>query len=209
MESINLVIDNSCDFSEFSKEDVISSLIEKTSHKTARDQLVATPINTRSSPNESIATADKPETGTVKLVATNSDQEVNSRKSKGFSMDVLTDPIRKEPSSRVKKNNPLDLIIGDPNKGMVIRKTCVNHVKYICFVSLCEPKNIKEAILDEFWIKSMHEELEQFSRNNVWNLVPRPENTNVIGTKWIFKNKADEFGNIVRNKARLIAQGYT
>ena len=79
----------------------------------------------------------------------------------------------------------------------------------MCFVSLCEPKNVKEALLDEFWIKVMHEELEQFSHNNVWTLVPRPENTNVISTKWIFKNKYNEFGNIVGNKARLVAQGYT
>ena len=55
----------------------------------------------------------------------------------------------------------------------------------------------------------MYEELEQFSQNNVWNLLPSPEYTNVIGTKWIFKNKSDEFGNIVRNKARLVAHGYT
>ena len=70
---------------------------------------------------------------------------------------------------------------------MVTRKMFVNHVKYVCFVFLCEPKNVKEALLDEFWIKAMHEELKHFSRNNVWNLIPRPENTNVIGTKWIFK----------------------
>ena len=50
----------------------------------------------------------------------------------------------------------------------------------------------------------MHEELEQFSRNNVWDFVPKPKNTNIIGTKWIIKNKSDEFGNIVRNKARLV-----
>ena len=55
----------------------------------------------------------------------------------------------------------------------------------------------------------MQEELQQFERNDVWTLVPRPEGINVIGTKWIFKNKSDEFGNIVRNKARLVAQGYT
>ena len=55
----------------------------------------------------------------------------------------------------------------------------------------------------------MHDELIQFVRNNVWELVPRPENKNVIGTKWIFKNKTDESGNVVRNKARIVAQGYT
>ncbi|CAL8149463.1 unnamed protein product [Prunus armeniaca] len=55
----------------------------------------------------------------------------------------------------------------------------------------------------------MHEELNQFVRNDVWYLVPRPVHTNVIGTKWIFRNKIDEQGNVVRNKARLVAQGYT
>ncbi|KAK6119491.1 hypothetical protein DH2020_046768 [Rehmannia glutinosa] len=55
----------------------------------------------------------------------------------------------------------------------------------------------------------MQLELEQFERNNVWDLVPRPENSNVIGTKWIFKNETDELGNITRNKARLVAQWYT
>ena len=55
----------------------------------------------------------------------------------------------------------------------------------------------------------MHEELKQFLKNNIWNLVHRPENTNVIRTKWIFKNKSNEFGNVIRNKTRLVAQEYT
>ncbi|CAL2248059.1 unnamed protein product [Prunus armeniaca] len=42
-----------------------------------------------------------------------------------------------------------------------------------------------------------------------WYLVPRPTDTNIIGTKWIFKNKSDELGNVIRNKARLVAQGCT
>ena len=55
----------------------------------------------------------------------------------------------------------------------------------------------------------MHEELYQFFRNDVWKLVPRPNVINVIGTKWIFKNKSDEHGTIIRNKSRLVVQGYT
>ena len=70
-------------------------------------------------------------------------------------------------------------------------------------------KNVKEALLDEFWIKAIHKEPEQFSRNNVWKHIPRPENTNIISTKRTFKNKSNEFGNIIRNKAWLVAQVYT
>jgi hypothetical protein len=55
----------------------------------------------------------------------------------------------------------------------------------------------------------MEEELNQFKRSEVWDLVPRPEGMNVIGTKWIYKNKCDENGTVTRNKARLVAQGYT
>ncbi|CAA0811979.1 cysteine-rich RLK (RECEPTOR-like protein kinase) 8, partial [Striga hermonthica] len=80
---------------------------------------------------------------------------------------------------------------------------------YACYTSLIEPKNAKEALKDECWILAMQEELEQFTRNDVWELIPEPSSGNVIGTKWIFKNKTDEFGNMTRNKARLVAQGYT
>src|ERR1044072_5456448 len=62
---------------------------------------------------------------------------------------------------------------------------------------------------DEYWINAMQDELSQFTRNEVWNLVPRPEGINVIGTKCIFKNKSNESGTVTRNKARLVAQGYT
>ena len=55
---------------------------------------------------------------------------------------------------------------------------------------------------------SMQEELNNFERNHVWELVERPK-TNVIGTKWVFWNKQDEHGVVTRNKARLVAQGFT
>ena len=59
-------------------------------------------------------------------------------------------------------------------------------------------------------MEAMHEELNNFERNEVWKLVEKPKEChNVIGTKWIFKNKQDESGIVVRNKARLVAQGYS
>ena len=77
------------------------------------------------------------------------------------------------------------------------------------FVSLQEPKNIKEAIQDPDWVKAMQEELEEFERNQVWKLVPRPsEGKSIIRTRLVFRNKVDESGIVIRNKARLVAQGY-
>eukprot|EP00253_Pinus_taeda_P006390 PITA_06390 len=54
----------------------------------------------------------------------------------------------------------------------------------------------------------MNEELEQIEKNNTWELVPRPNDKNVTGIKWIFKNKLNENGDVIRNKARLVCQGY-
>ena len=55
---------------------------------------------------------------------------------------------------------------------------------------------------------AMEEELNQFTRNDVWTLVPKPPHKVIIGTRWVFRNKLDESGKMVRNKARLVAQGY-
>ena len=66
-----------------------------------------------------------------------------------------------------------------------------------------------EALQDADWVNSIHKELHQFVRNDVWELVLRPKGVNVIGTKWIFKNKSDEHGTVIRNKSRLVAQRYT
>jgi hypothetical protein len=76
-------------------------------------------------------------------------------------------------------------------------------------VSLEEPKKIEDALKDSDWVNVMHEELNNFARNQVWELVERPKNYNVIGTKWVFRNKQDQDGMVVRNKARLVAQGCT
>ncbi|GJV51105.1 retrovirus-related pol polyprotein from transposon TNT 1-94, partial [Tanacetum coccineum] len=75
-------------------------------------------------------------------------------------------------------------------------------------VSRTEPKNIKEAMADSAWIESMHEELHQFDRLDVWELVDRPLCKNVINLKWLWKNKRDEENIVIRNKSRLVAKGY-
>ena len=71
-----------------------------------------------------------------------------------------------------------------------------------------EPLKVEKALEDEDWVMAMQEELNNFKRNQVWNLVERP-NTNVIGTKWVFRNKQDENGLVTRNKTRLVAQRFT
>ena len=76
-------------------------------------------------------------------------------------------------------------------------------------MSSIEPKKIEEALKDVDWVNVMHEELNNFTRNQVWELVERPKRHNVIGTKWVFRNKQDQDGIVVRNKARLVAQCYT
>ncbi|WJX23068.1 hypothetical protein P8452_12315 [Trifolium repens] len=115
---------------------------------------------------------------------------------------------KKGPSVRVQKNHPTDLIICNPEQGITTRRSN-DVISNSCFVSLFEPKNVKEALTDEAWIEAMQEELNQFKRSEVWDLVPRPKDVNVIGTKWVYKNKSDENGVVTRNKARLVAQGYT
>ncbi|XP_073153957.1 uncharacterized protein [Henckelia pumila] len=78
----------------------------------------------------------------------------------------------------------------------------------IAFISQEEPKKIEEALADICWIDAMQEELNQFTRNAVWDLVQRPTHQSFIGTRWVFRNKLNEEGTVVRNKARLVAHGY-
>ena len=92
---------------------------------------------------------------------------------------------------------------------MRLRSKALNVITHSCYLSQFEPKKVDEALQGADWINFMHEELHQFVRNDVWELVPRPNGVNVTGTKWIFKNKSDKHGTVIRNKSRLVAQGYT
>jgi hypothetical protein len=78
----------------------------------------------------------------------------------------------------------------------------------VSFLSMIEPKNFDEANKHDDSIRDMNEVLDHIEKNNTWELVPRPKDKNVIGSKWVFKNKMNEKGKVVRNKARLVCKGY-
>ncbi|GJT03778.1 putative ribonuclease H-like domain-containing protein [Tanacetum coccineum] len=80
---------------------------------------------------------------------------------------------------------------------------------FACFLSQVEPKKVIQALTDPSWIEAMQDELLQFKLQKVWTLVDLPYGKRAIGTKWVYRNKKDERGIVVRNKARLVAQGYT
>jgi hypothetical protein len=107
------------------------------------------------------------------------------------------------------KDHPVDQIVGDISKGVQTRSRIASFYEYFSFVSCMEPNRVDEALLDVDRVNAMHEELNNFTRSEVWELVERPKNHNVIGTKWVFRNKHNEDGLVVRNKARLVAQRYT
>jgi hypothetical protein len=105
----------------------------------------------------------------------------------------------------------LDNVLGSIRKGVSTRRQLASFSSHHAFISCVEPQKVYEALEDQDWLLAMHDELNNFERNKVWTLVERPKdkNVNIIGTKWIFKNKQDANGIVVRNKARLVAQGYT
>nr|GEW71545.1 hypothetical protein [Tanacetum cinerariifolium] len=77
------------------------------------------------------------------------------------------------------------------------------------YLSQMEPKKPVQALKDPIWVEAMQDELLQFKLLKVWTLVDLPKDKWAIGTKWVFRNKKDERGIVVKNKARLVAQGHT
>nr|GEY37308.1 putative ribonuclease H-like domain-containing protein [Tanacetum cinerariifolium] len=133
--------------------------------------------------------------------------------------------VRPIPTSRIHKDHPTSQIIGDlssttqtesmargvRDQGGISQMfnedfhTCM----FACFLSQEEPKRVHQALKDPNWIKAMQEELLQFKMQKVWIMVDLPYEKRAIGTKWVYRNKKDERGIVIRNKARLVAQGHT
>ncbi|KAK1645576.1 hypothetical protein QYE76_063381, partial [Lolium multiflorum] len=121
--------------------------------------------------------------------------------------------IRKIKAATRASDMKVDQVLGSISRGVVTRRhhaLLITYCQHHAFVSSFEPLKVHEALVDPDWVIAMQEELECFTRNEVWSLVERPKDhrINVIGTKWVFKNKQDENGIVIRNKARLVAQGF-
>nr|GEW90614.1 hypothetical protein [Tanacetum cinerariifolium] len=136
--------------------------------------------------------------------------------------NISVSPI---PTTRVHKDHLVTQIIGDLTSAPQTRSmarmvkeqgglhqindedfhTCM----FACFLSQAEPKKVHQALKDPSWIEAMQEELPQFKMQKVWVLVDLPKGKRAIGSKWVFRNKKNERGIVIRNKARLVAQGHT
>nr|GEW96423.1 putative ribonuclease H-like domain-containing protein [Tanacetum cinerariifolium] len=112
---------------------------------------------------------------------------------------ITVSPI---PKTRVHKDHPVTQIIGDLSLATQTRSMTR-------MVKDQEPRRVQQALKDPSWIEAMQEELLQLKMQKVWVLVDLPNGKKAIGTKWVFRNKKDERGIVVRNKARLVAQGHT
>ncbi|GJT98987.1 retrovirus-related pol polyprotein from transposon TNT 1-94 [Tanacetum coccineum] len=121
------------------------------------------------------------------------------------------------PQDRWSQDKHIELvnIIGNPGAGMLTRAMAkqlsaasAHECLFVDFLSEEEPKKVSEALKHPGWVDAMQDELNQFARNKVWTLVPAPYGKTIIGSKWVFRNKRDETGIVIKNKARLVAQGY-
>nr|GEV25138.1 Gag-Pol polyprotein [Tanacetum cinerariifolium] len=109
------------------------------------------------------------------------------------------------------KDHLLEQVIGNPTQSITTRRQLETDGEMCMFsliMSRTEPKNIKEAMYDSAWIEAMQEEIHQFKRLDVWELVDSPLCKNVINMKWLWKNKRDEENTVIRKKASLVAKGY-
>nr|GEU49797.1 retrotransposon protein, putative, Ty3-gypsy subclass [Tanacetum cinerariifolium] len=157
----------------------------------------------------------------------------NSDESNGVEADVsnmeTTITASPTPTLRIHKdhpksqiNGPVDTLIQTRHKSKEVGEqsfiatihqktnlTLLQFCLFSCFLSQVEPKKISNALQDPCWVEAMQEELLQFKIQNVWTLVDCPKGVRTTGIKWVLKNKKDERWIVIRNKARLEAQGHT
>ncbi|XP_074283511.1 uncharacterized protein LOC141608059 [Silene latifolia] len=187
-------------------ESIVDDTITSSQSKSSETEVI---------PNEDITSTSRQSSG-VKVIA---DSTITPGTSSGGTRIETHSLEDGQPSSnddvpptskkwKYKGSHPMDTILGSLNDGVKTRRKLNNFCSFYSFLSNIEPANIKEALAEPDWIVAMQEELQQFERNKVWHLVPRPKDRTIIGTRWVFRNKLDDTGVIVLNKARLVVQGY-
>ncbi|GJR51375.1 retrovirus-related pol polyprotein from transposon TNT 1-94 [Tanacetum coccineum] len=169
--------------------------------------------NNDQAPNASLQQDDffNPFYTRVQEIGESSVQEIGESSSRNINND---DEHSFQPQShdyRWTRDHPLEQVRGNPTMPVQTRRQLATDPEMCMFaltVSIVEPKNIKEAMADSAWIEAMQEELHQFDRLKVWELVDKPFGKMIIKLKWLWKNKKDEDQTVIRNKARLVAKGY-
>nr|GEU83989.1 putative ribonuclease H-like domain-containing protein [Tanacetum cinerariifolium] len=165
---------------------------------------------------------DDPKMLSLETIATNNDSEEEANFTNVESLIHVSLP----PTTKTHKNHPLKQVIGSLNTPVQTRSKLkpTNKQKFISvvyegkthkdlntclFAYFLSQIRVARALFDPAWVKAMQEELLQFKLQKVWILVDLPKGKKAIGTKSVFENKKDEKGMVIKNKARLVAQGYT
>ncbi|GJW97758.1 retrovirus-related pol polyprotein from transposon TNT 1-94 [Tanacetum coccineum] len=131
--------------------------------------------------------------------------------SQGSSSNVRQLHTPLEHLSRWTKDHPIANVIGDPSRSVSTRKQLETDAMWCyfeAFLTPVEPKNFKQAITEPSWIDATQEEIHEFEILEVWELMPCPDNVFLIKLKWIYMVKTDKFGGVLKNKARIVAQGF-
>ncbi|GKE41622.1 retrovirus-related pol polyprotein from transposon TNT 1-94, partial [Tanacetum coccineum] len=131
--------------------------------------------------------------------------------SQGSSSNVRPSYTPLELIGRWTKDHQIANVIGDPSRSVSMRKQLKTNAMWCyfdTFITSVEPKNFKQEMTEPSRIFAMHEEIHEFKRLQVWELVSCPDKVMLIKLKWIYKVKTDKFGEVLKNKARLVAQGF-
>nr|GEW28338.1 putative ribonuclease H-like domain-containing protein [Tanacetum cinerariifolium] len=157
-----------------------------------------------------------------------SDHKDNDKEADINNLDIIIQ-VSPTPTIKIHKDHPINQVIRDLHSPTQTRNMSKNFEEhgfittihqrtnhkdlqnclFACFLSQKEPKKVIHALKDPSWIEAMHEELLQFKLQEVWTLVDLPYGKSIICIKWVFRNKKDKRDIVIRNKARLVAQGHT
>nr|GEV01378.1 ribonuclease H-like domain, reverse transcriptase, RNA-dependent DNA polymerase [Tanacetum cinerariifolium] len=231
-----VILSPSSSCSENSNNEVTTSsstvpTVGQNSHNSTNTFSAAGPSNTAVSPTygktsdiDASQLPDDPDMPGLEDIIYSDDEDVVGAKA-DFNNLESSIPVSPIPTIRIHKDHHVSQIIGDLSLTTQTRSmtravkdqgklsqmfsndfyTCM----FACFLSQEEPKRVHQALKDPSWIEAMQEELLQFKMQKVWVLVDLPYGKREIGTKWVYRNKKDERGIVIRNKARLVAQGHT